>query len=97
MASSAYGYEILRELEARSEGYFAMEGLLYPTIHRVEREGSVRAEWRVVEGRRRRYYTVTESGLAVVASATAELTTFRHNLLGILAPSGCMTRSRATF
>lgn len=84
-----YGYEILRELEARSGGYFAMEeGLLYPTLHRIEREGLVRAEWRVVDGRRRRYYNVTESGLAVVASATADWRTFLRNLLGILDPTG---------
>lgn len=33
-----YGYEIVRELRERSEGYFAMEeGLLYPTLHKLER------------------------------------------------------------
>lgn len=84
-----YGYEIVRELEARSQGYFAMEeGLLYPTLHRLEREGLVRAEWRVVEGRKRRYYAATESGLAVLTSATADWTVFLNRFLDVLNPSG---------
>jgi hypothetical protein len=35
-----YGYQIARELKRRSEGYFEMkEGLLYPALHRMERDG----------------------------------------------------------
>jgi len=50
-----YGYQITQELERRSGGYFDMkEGLLYPTLHRMEQEGLVESEWRTVAGRRRR-------------------------------------------
>ncbi len=84
-----YGYEIIRELRDRSEGYFAMEeGLLYPTLHRLEREGLVQAEWQLVGGRKRRYYAITESGLAALSSAAVEWTTFSRRFLGILNPSG---------
>jgi DNA-binding PadR family transcriptional regulator len=35
-----YGYQIAQELKRRSEGYFEMkEGLLYPALHRMERDG----------------------------------------------------------
>lgn len=92
-----YGYEIIRELRERSEGYFAMEeGLLYPTLHRLEREGLLRAEWQLVDGRRRRYYAITESGLAALSSATAEWTTFSQKFLGILNPSGGARYAEAT-
>lgn len=64
------------------------EGLLYPTLHRLEREGLVRAEWRLVDGRKRRYYAITESGLAALSSAMTEWTTFSQKFLGILSPPG---------
>lgn len=34
-----YGYEIIKELEARSQGYFRFkEGLIYPRLHELERQ-----------------------------------------------------------
>jgi len=59
-----YGYQIARELERRSEGYFEVsEGLLYPTLHQMEREGLLSAEWQTPSGKRRRkYYTITPQG-----------------------------------
>lgn len=84
-----YGYEIVRELHRRSEGYFAMEeGLLYPALHKLEREGLARAEWREVGGRRRRYYALTEAGLAALDSGVAEWSAFLQKLLAIIAPGG---------
>jgi len=84
-----YGYEIIQELRARSEGYFAMEeGLLYPTLHRLERKGLVQAEWRLVAGRKRRYYAATEAGLAALGSAATAWAIFLRNFRGILNPKG---------
>jgi PadR family transcriptional regulator PadR len=59
-----YGYEIIQELETRSEGYFRFkEGLIYPRLHELERQGLLRAEWQGQEGsRRRKFYTITEEG-----------------------------------
>ncbi len=59
-----YGYEIIQELEARSQGYFRFkEGLIYPRLHELERQGMLRAEWKGKEGsRRRRFYTITTAG-----------------------------------
>lgn len=59
-----YGYEIIQELEARSQGYFQFkEGLIYPRLHELERQGLLRAEWRGEEGtRRRKFYTITDAG-----------------------------------
>jgi DNA-binding PadR family transcriptional regulator len=59
-----YGYEIIQELEARSEGYFRFqEGLIYPSLHRLEHDGLLRSEWRGEEGtRRRKFYAITDKG-----------------------------------
>jgi PadR family transcriptional regulator PadR len=59
-----YGYEIIQELEARSEGYFQFkEGLIYPRLHEMERQGFLRSEWQGAEGtRRRKFYAITDRG-----------------------------------
>jgi PadR family transcriptional regulator PadR len=59
-----YGYEIIQELEARSQGFFQFkEGLIYPRLHELERRGYLRAEWQGDEGsRRRKFYIITDAG-----------------------------------
>lgn len=59
-----YGYEIIQELEARSQGYFRFqEGLIYPRLHEMEKKGLLRAQWQGPEGtRRRKFYTITDKG-----------------------------------
>jgi len=59
-----YGYQILNELERRSQGYFRFkEGTLYPALHRLEKVGLARGEWQMLpSGRQRRYYYITDRG-----------------------------------
>jgi DNA-binding PadR family transcriptional regulator len=59
-----YGYRIIQRLEERSDGYFEFqEGLIYPRLHQMEREGLLRSRWLGEPGtRRRKVYTVTEAG-----------------------------------
>lgn len=81
-----YGYQIAKELERRSEGYFDFkEGTLYPLLHRMEKEGLVRGEWQVVEkGPSRKYYSITPEGRKVLEESAAEWTTFSQWLLKIV-------------
>jgi DNA-binding PadR family transcriptional regulator len=59
-----HGYEIIRRLDARGEGYFRFkEGLVYPRLHRMERDGLLESRWVGRPGtRRRKMYAVTEKG-----------------------------------
>jgi PadR family transcriptional regulator PadR len=59
-----YGYQIIRRLEERSGGFFEFkEGLVYPRLHQMEREGLLRSKWLGEPGtRRRKVYSVTEVG-----------------------------------
>lgn len=59
-----YGYQIVKELERRSEGFFQFrEGTLYPALHRLEKDGLVEARWQMSpNGHRRRYYFITDKG-----------------------------------
>ena len=41
-----YGYQIIKELEQRSETVFALkEGTLYPILHVLEQDGFLEAYW----------------------------------------------------
>jgi len=59
-----YGYAILQEVKRLSKGELEWtDGMLYPVLHRLEREGLVQARWRKAEsGRRRKYYSLSTSG-----------------------------------
>jgi DNA-binding PadR family transcriptional regulator len=65
----SYGYAILRRINELSGGELDWtEGLLYPLLHRLERLGYVESSWQsVTGGRRRKYYRITNSGLAELA------------------------------
>lgn len=69
-----YGYQIIKELETRSDGYFRLkEGTLYPVLHRLEEEGFMVGEWRQLDnGRQRKYYHITRKGRAHLAEKRAE-------------------------
>jgi PadR family transcriptional regulator, regulatory protein PadR len=65
----SYGYAILRRINELSDGELDWtEGLLYPLLHRLERLGHVESSWQSVTGeRRRKYYRITDGGLAELA------------------------------
>lgn len=82
-----YGYQISQELVRRSGGYFDMkEGLLYPLLHRIKRDGLVRSKWQTASGaRRRKYYTITKAGREVLQEQAQEWEMFMSKLQGVLA------------
>lgn len=66
-AGESYGYAIIREVRRLSGGTLDWkEGMLYPVLHRLESEGLVTASWRQADGRRRKYYRITDQGLKVL-------------------------------
>ena len=68
-----YGYQVVKELELRSEGFFCLkEGTLYPALHKLENEGLVESYEGVEKGRQRRYYRITNTGRGTLAKDRAE-------------------------
>ncbi len=59
-----YGFQIAKEIGRRSEGTFRFrEGLLYPALHQLEKEGLLESDWRRSnQGPRRKYYSLTSKG-----------------------------------
>jgi DNA-binding PadR family transcriptional regulator len=60
----SYGYALIKEVAALSGGKVAWtEGMLYPVLHRLEKQGFVKASWKTAEtGRKRKYYALHQKG-----------------------------------
>src|ERR671910_2285191 len=65
----SYGYAILKRVRELSSGELEWtDGMLYPLLHRLERLGYVKTDWRTPpEGRRRKYYAITDDGRRALA------------------------------
>lgn len=80
-----YGYLIAKELKTKSQEIFSLgEGTLYPLLHKLEQAGWLEAYWQEVEGRRRKYYTLTGQGKKFLAQKSAEWTTFSQAVNQVL-------------
>ncbi|HET7275227.1 MAG TPA: helix-turn-helix transcriptional regulator [Longimicrobiaceae bacterium] len=60
----SYGYAILKRVSELSDGGLEWtDGMLYPVLHRLERQGHIEGRWGSSEtGRRRKYYRITGQG-----------------------------------
>jgi PadR family transcriptional regulator PadR len=65
-----HGYGISQMIRASSGEVLQVEtGSLYPALHRLERQGWVKAEWKKSESNQRaKYYTITKLGKEQLAS-----------------------------
>jgi PadR family transcriptional regulator PadR len=88
-----YGYQIVKELEARSDGYFVFkEGTLYPALHRLEKAGMISSNWQMLpNGRSRRYYFITDRGKAKLAMEKTQWRDFLNAVHLILQPAPAAT------
>jgi PadR family transcriptional regulator PadR len=59
-----YGYRIIKQMKALSGGRLEWSfGMLYPVLHRLERDGLIVSTWKSSEkDRLRKYYRLTVSG-----------------------------------
>ncbi|MCJ7681455.1 MAG: PadR family transcriptional regulator [Candidatus Aminicenantes bacterium] len=59
-----YGYRIIQRVKEISGGHLEWsDKMLYPVLHRMEKEGSLVSSWQMSEeGRLRRYYGITDRG-----------------------------------
>lgn len=71
---ASYGYAILKRVSDLSDGELEWsEGLLYPLLHRLERQAHVHAFWASSEtGRKRKYYEITDAGRSALADHQAQ-------------------------
>lgn len=60
----SYGYEIIQQVkELSSEEIEWTEGMLYPVLHRMERDELIESFWQTGDsGRKRKYYRIKRAG-----------------------------------
>jgi transcriptional regulator len=83
---ATYGYEIVRAIQQHSEGQLcAQEGTLYPALHRLEKQGLLKAQWKTSpEGRRRKHYALTSAGRRRLEALRVEWASFSKTIGRIL-------------
>ena len=81
----SYGYAILKRVRELSGGHMEWtDGMLYPVLHRLERQGHIEARWEEsATGRRRKYYRITSGGWAQLAEERKQWQAVDATLHGI--------------
>jgi transcriptional regulator len=81
----SYGYAIIKRVTELSGGHLQWtDGMLYPVLHRLERQGYVAAKWRASDnGRRRKYYRITKEGRSQLTAQREQWQVVDDTLRGI--------------
>jgi PadR family transcriptional regulator PadR len=85
-----HGYGIANAIRANSGEILRVEtGSLYPALHRLERRGWLKAEWRITESAQRaKYYRLTAAGKKQLASERSRWEQVVNAIAGVLNPAG---------
>ncbi len=69
-----YGYQIIQKIsEISGEEISWSEPMLYPFLQRLEKDGLIKSRWKIADNKRlRRYYRLTERGLAELEQERVE-------------------------
>jgi len=71
LGKEEYGYSLLKALS--DQGMEIDQSTLYPLLRRLESQGLLQSEWRVVDDARpRRYYVISTQGKEVLARLKKE-------------------------
>ncbi|HEX6396291.1 MAG TPA: helix-turn-helix transcriptional regulator [Steroidobacteraceae bacterium] len=85
MEGDSYGYAIIKRVAALSGGHLQWtDGMLYPVLHRLERQGLVSTRWGTSDtGRRRKYYRITRTGRLQLVAQQEQWRVVDETLRGI--------------
>jgi DNA-binding PadR family transcriptional regulator len=66
---NSYGYLIIKRIKELSKGKMHYsDGMLYPVLHRLEKEGLIKSYWKMEKDTKpRKYYEITEKGKKALA------------------------------
>jgi PadR family transcriptional regulator PadR len=80
-----YGYELVQAIRAATgEAIVLGEGVVYPLLHMLEREGALKSRRQTVAGRSRIYYALTPAGEKRLARAASAWTRIAGAVGGVL-------------
>lgn len=83
-----YGYEINQRVAQLSKDEIQLTyGALYPVLYKLENEGLLITSSEIVDGRVRKYYSLTKKGHELAKEKVDELQKFTEILKNVLAPA----------
>jgi len=83
LSKDEYGYSLLKALS--DQGMAIDQSTLYPLLRRLESQGLLQSDWRIVdEARPRRYYVISTQGVAVLAKLKKEWSAMTETLQKML-------------
>jgi transcriptional regulator len=84
-----HGYAIARWIEETTDEHLQIEeGSLYPALYRMERKGSIEAEWGMSElGRKAKLYKLTPQGRQQLKAETEQWAQFASAVSKVLLPA----------
>ncbi len=91
--SESYGYAIIKRVRELSDGEIQWtDGMLYPVLHRLERQGLIRSRWSVSEtGRKRKYYRLNKKGRKALKHERAQWMVVHRTLERCWEGEPCLT------
>ncbi len=82
-----YGYEITQSVKERTQGQIILTfGALYPVLHKLEQDGLLVTESVEVDGRLRKYYSLTPTGSKTAVRKVSEFEQFMETMRVLLLP-----------
>ena len=89
----SYGYAMIQRVKELSAGEIRWaDGMLYPVLHRLEREGLIEAEWKASDtGRKRKYYQLKEEGRTALAAERTQWRSVNATLLNLWGDRICFS------
>lgn len=80
-----YGYEIVQAIRDQSRGQLSFgEGVVYPVLHGLEKDGALKSRRQTVAGRSRVYYSLTARGARRLFDLTDAWTATAHAIQAVL-------------
>lgn len=84
-AEDMYGYQMILELEKRSDKTFLLkEGTLYPVLKKLENGGYLKTYTEEFGGRTRKYYHITELGTSLLKKEAEAWKSYAHGIDAVL-------------
>ena len=84
LSKEQYGYSLLKALS--DQGMEIDQSTLYPLLRRLETQGLLQSDWRIVdEARPRRYYVISTQGKAVLTKLKREWSLMTETMKQMLA------------
>jgi DNA-binding PadR family transcriptional regulator len=77
----SHGYEIMKEINNRSKGFWKpTAGGVYPILRDLEKSGYIKGEWQTQKNRKLKVYKITESGELILRRAILKQAEISDNI-----------------